>query len=181
MRTLRLYLVGTVMGALLCGLGVAVVAQDEEQTATHVTGRVVSGEWSDAASATSEGRIQHMHGMEAVRQVEWSDPRLPPTMTGRMNLDAHWRESDAIMPWASTHRLDGADGAWTVTERGFMETDGSFALLVLTGEGAYEGLSAMLVEVVLEAYEGDDETIWEGYIFEGGLPPMPDPIEPPSE
>ena len=39
MRTLRLYLVGTVMGALLCGLGVAVVAQSEEvSTPTVVTG-----------------------------------------------------------------------------------------------------------------------------------------------
>jgi hypothetical protein len=155
MRTLRLSLVGVVTLALLGGLGGAAMAQEEEQTATHVTGRVVSG--------------------------EWSDPRLPPMMTGRMNLDAHWRETDAILPWASTHRLDGPDGAWTVTERGFMEADGAFALLVLTGEGAYEGLSAMLVEVVLEAYTGDDETILEGYIFEGGLPPLPDPIAPPAE
>ncbi len=67
------------------------------------------------------------------------------------------------------------------TERGFMEADGSFALLVLTGEGVYEGLSTMLVEVVPEAPEGDDEIIWEGYIFEGGLPPMPNPVEPSAE
>jgi hypothetical protein len=181
MRPMRMSLVGTVIIGLLGGLSVAMVAQDEEQTATHVTGRVISGEWGGATSETAEGSIQHMLDMQAVRQVEWSDPRLPPMMTSRMNLDAHWRESDAILPWASTHRLDGPDGAWTATERGFMEADGSFALLVLTGEGAYEGLSAMLVEVVLEAYTGDDETILEGYIFEGGLPPLPDSVEPPAK
>jgi hypothetical protein len=181
MRTLRAVLVGMVIIALLGGLSGAVLAQDEEQTATHVTGRVISGEWGGATSETAEGSIQHMLDMQAVRQVEWSVPRLPPTMTGRMNLDAHWRETDAILPWASTHRLDGPDGAWTVTERGFMEADGAFALLVLTGEGAYEGLSAMLVEVVSEEITGDSPTIWEGYIFEGGLPPLPDPVEPPAE
>ena len=177
MRTLRLSVAGTVVLMMLGNLSASVVAQDQEQTATHVTGRVISGEWGEATSETADGSVQHMYGMQAVREVEWSDPRLPSTMTSLMNLDAHWREADAILPWASTHRLDGPDGAWTVTERGFMEADGSFGLLVLTGEGAYDGLTAMLVDISLEAPEPDDETIWEGYIFEGGLPPMPDPIE----
>ena len=189
MRTLRLSLAGTVILALLGGLSGAVVAQEEEQTATHVTGKVISGEWDFPTSSRStvEGSIQHVLVMQAVRQFEWSDPRLPPMMTSRMATDAHWYESDAnpsaAVPWASTHRLDGPDGAWTATERGFMETDGfeSFVLLVLTGEGAYEGLGAMLVEGVSEAPDGDDDTIWEGYIFEGELPSMPDPIEPPAE
>ena len=47
MRTLRLSLVGTVILALLGGVGGAVTAQDPEAaTWTHVTGRTVEGEWN---------------------------------------------------------------------------------------------------------------------------------------
>ena len=113
-------------------------------------------------------------GMRVERQIEWSDPRLPSTMTTVMNFDSY----PNAMTWAQTHRLDGPDGAWTATERGFMDfSAGSSGLMVWTGEGAYEGLSALLVGVVTDT----GETLYEGFLFEGGLPPMPDPVEPTAE
>ena len=50
-------------------------------------------------------------------------------------------------------------------------------LLTLTGEGAYEGLSATLVRVV----DAGAINPCEGFIFESEPPPMSDPIEPPAE
>ena len=45
----------------------------------------------------------------------------------------------------------------------------------LIGEGAYEGLSAMIVNRNVSSTEE-----LEGFIFEGALPPIPDPIDPNS-
>ena len=53
-------------------------------------------------------------------------------------------------------------------------------MMLLSGEGAYEGLSAMLqrqYEVITTA----SRPVFEGYIFEGELPPMPEPLEPLAE
>jgi hypothetical protein len=179
MRTLRLSLAGAVILALLGGLSVAVVAQaDEEQapTATYVTGGEVSGSTS---------------GPYVAKEMDWSDPRLPSRMREDFNIDEHV----AIHPdglamagqMARTYRLDGPEGAWAGTGRvlGWMtqpisedeHSETWVELLTLTGEGAYEGLSATLVRVI---YEGDISP-YEGFIFEGGLPPMPDPVEPTSE
>ena len=54
-------------------------------------------------------------------------------------------------------------------------------MMRLTGEGAYTGLSAMFQR----RYEPDDTNfnnpVFEGYIFEHELTPMPDPVEPSAE
>ena len=48
-----------------------------------------------------------------------------------------------------------------------------FGFMGRTGEGGCAGLFAVL--------QGDDPTGLDGYIFEGQMPPMPDPPEPPAE
>ena len=101
------------------------------------------------------------------------------------NLDSHSGPPDYTQVWAETHRLDGPDGFWTGTARGFAMTPTRQpeGMLVLTGEGAYEGFSAMFVMEVVPPGPDEDEhhTLMTGYIIEGELPPMPLLIEPPAE
>ena len=79
-------------------------------------------------------------------------------------------------------RLEGDDGVWTGVEYGLGEETPEALILqprlmLLTGEGAYEGLSAML-QRQYEVITTGSNPVFEGYIFEGALPPMPEPLEP---
>ena len=84
-------------------------------------------------------------------------------------------------------RLEGPEGSWSGTGHSLAwtlvpesgeeasDTRTEVQMLVLDGEGEYEGLSATLTgtgDGVVPAYEG--------FIFENALT-MPDPIEPTSE
>ncbi len=180
MRTLRLSLAGTMILALLGGLGaapVAVTAQADESTATWVTGTSSTGEMSPPESVT-EGPPNLVRGMGFTSTVEWSDPRLPAAMTTIVNIDEHPREGlTSAATWAQVHRLDGPNGAWVGTGRGAVFPEGEVGLIFLTGEGAYEDLGAVLRVVPTE----DGEVRYEGFLYDTGLPPLPDPIEPPTQ
>ena len=178
MRTLRLFLAGTVILALLSGLGaapVAVMAQADESTATWVTGTSTIGEMREPETFI-DGEL--VRGMGFTSTVEWSDPRLPAAMTTIANIDEHPREGfTTATTRAQAARLDGPNGSWVGIGRGAVFPDGEVELLFLTGEGAYEGLGA-----VLRAIPNDDGDVsYEGYLYDTGLPPVPDPIEPPAE
>jgi hypothetical protein len=173
-------LAGMVILALVAGLGGAVVAQEEEEmlvTATRVTGTKVSQVWDDsqAAFTTDEHGVEGMRGMPIRETFEWSDERLPALKTGIWHNDAHWlSDSEAVLAWTGANRLDGPEGSWSGTATGFWEpmANSGFGLDIYVGEGPYEGLTAVFQCT---------GTTCDGYILESGLPPMPDPIEPPSE
>ena len=187
MRTLRLTRVSTLALAVLGGLTGSVVAQDDEDlviTATRVTGETT------ARREVFGGSYQFVDGVDQNREAvfedtfDWSDPRLPSVMQLTENLDIHYRGDDQnAWAWVGSIRLEDADGAWTGREYGMGEWIGDGLVLrprmmPLSGEGAYEGLSAMLQR----RWETDDPTYTasvDGYIFEGELPPMPD--APPTE
>jgi len=179
MRAMRTSLAGVAILGLLASLSLVAVAQVEESeapTATYVTGGEVSGSTS---------------GPYREKEMDWSDPRLPSRMLYDFNIDEHVAvhpDGPAIAgQMARTYRLDGPDGAWTGTGRvlgwgpkptSADEHEGTWIeLLTLTGEGAYEGLSATLVRVI----DAGDIAPYEGYIFEGELLPFPDPIKPTNE
>jgi len=193
MRALRLSLVGTVILTLFAGLGVGVAAQDEDETptSTYVTGNYIDS-FGTAPEFSELDGVERMR-MTSERVVEWSDPRLPSKMATKLDLDSrlgvHPDGPVSSGVRAYTYRLEGPTGAWTGTGRGF-STGGfefypteeswlfSTELVELTGEGDYEGLSAILV---LNTSWGDFVTAtytFEGYIFEGEPPPLPEPIEP---
>jgi hypothetical protein len=165
----------TIILALLGGLGaapVAVVAQPDELTATWVTGTS-----STMARRGPESMTEYsVRGLGTTSTVDWSDPRLPATMTTITNSDEHLLESGNAATWAQAYRLDGPDGVWVGTGRAVSFPDGAVWLLFLTGEGAYEGLGAAL----RVSPTGDGEFTYEGYIYDTGLPPVPDP-EPAAE
>ena len=192
MRTLRLPMVGVVTLALLGGLSVAVVAQDEGEapSATHVTGTQLSSSSMTAEPVEWEdGDVHYWRGVQTERTVEWSDPRLPSRFLKDANANWHVLGDGAVGAFAVAVRLVGEDGDWAGTEYALMAPESSVGLYVLTGSGAYEGLWAMLEGSLVVDADGNPVvdadnavmSIFDGYIFESELPRMPDPIAPHAE
>jgi hypothetical protein len=185
MRTLKLSPVGTVIFALLGGLTGAVVAQtgpaEEDSPVTAVSGTFVS-QVTDTSEQewTEEGGIAHARYYKFLETIEWSDPRLPSNNHVVLNFDMYDGELRE-MPYAGTDLLVGEDGYWTGTFTGFCDQQAHcYGMDMLTGHGAYEGLFATLRAFPPEDAANARETRWEGLIYEGEMPPMPDYPEPPS-
>jgi hypothetical protein len=184
MRTMRLALVGLVIPGLLAGLCMAVAAQEDEQeppTATYVTGVAISTPEGDTSTPEADSQVSG--------EMDWSDPRLPSRMLARFNAEGaqgiHPDGYGVTVRINGAVRLEGPEGSWSgtfhslawtlVPESGGVSQDTRTELLVLHGEGDYEGLSATLTGT------GDGVVpAFEGFIFENALA-MPDPIEPTSE
>jgi hypothetical protein len=177
----------------LLGLGSVAVGQDEEGRvlADHVIGTVTSTRTVSPAAYTVSDDYAHNTGYGAVYEfaIDWSDPRLPSLMRSTENWDFYSASDRGVLPILGNVRLESPDGVWTGMDYGLMEElaegqDGypQTRLMLLSGEGAYEGLSAVLER----KYEKDapavsDSPTFEGYILEGGLPPAPEAPEPFTE
>ncbi len=74
--------------------------------------------------------------------------------------------------------LEGADGSWRGTGRAVEDADDRFSQYALVGEGAYEGLYALIRGTPGMDTHGPWDHSYEGYIFEGELPLFPDSVEP---
>lgn len=185
MRTMRLSLVGVVTLVLLAGVtGIASAQAAEEPTWAHVTGQD-TGEWVElepAGPSSWDGSVEYQGVSRFIMPMEWSDPRLGEAMDIREQAVVHTGDpaswEDDMYVFSRAVRLDGPDGSWAGTARGVAGADGTTQLhYALTGEGAYEGLSAMFAQ----DNSGWPTVRFDGWIFEGDLPPMPDPVEPPAE
>jgi hypothetical protein len=110
---------------------------------------------------------------ETHERFKWSDPLLPPEVTTR-------RTTGALTPTmgltTGSLLLEGPEGYWsgTLTARTLLGVE--VGTWVLTGHGVYEGLSALLTTT-----EDTSEVSVEGFIFPGLFPPVPEPLEPPTE
>jgi len=175
MRTLRLSLVGTVILVLLGGLGGAVVAQDEPadpMAPAAVTGTVGSGPDISPGSETYFAGKYRTEGMQGILYYEASDPRLSGEVTLTGNMDDY--RSESIYVGAGTRVLVNDDGRWLGTDTGLGLPDGmaDMEFMVMHGEDAYEGLTAIIVE----DWSGEPPT------FVGAIVPgMPRFPEPPAE
>jgi hypothetical protein len=123
--------------------------------------------------------------------MQWSDPRLPSRMTFRHDQEggpaSHPDGAAMAMQMATAVRLEGRHGAWVGTDWVLAWMSGPepeeilaeewIELLILDGEGAYEGLSATFTSRGL----GGEPGPYEGFIFESDLPDWPDPIQPSAE
>ena len=176
MRTLRMSLAGTVILALLGG-GTA-LAQSEDTAPTEPTGVVInradetlveqgsSTQRSGDAFSTIEG---------VVMSWTWdaSDPRLSGTATYTFNSHGYSGPLNALLD-AIVVTVVNDGGSWAGTGQGIGSMEyGAMQMLMLTGEGGYEGLTAFLTEDI----KNEMGTI-RGVIVAGGLPPYP---EPPAE
>ena len=109
--------------------------------------------------------------------VEWSGPRLPARQW--MTLGYHSISErtegldDGAMTTVTTHLLEDETGRWTGQGRVMFDADERFSFYTLTGEGAYEGLYALLHGVPDAERDGPWDSVFEGFIFEGELPSFP--------
>jgi hypothetical protein len=164
----------------------AATDQGDEARATYVTGTFSGNRTIHVAtysSMTNPSPPYTSSGGVYERDVVWSDPRLPSLM----RISEEWAaypvdgsdDVGAAISMAQNIRLEGPDGAWTGTAYGLLEETKPVerypqtVLVTLVGEGAYEGLSAMLRTTYDEPPAGGDTLDWDGYIFEGRLAPMP--------
>jgi len=177
-------LAGTVILALLGGLGGAVLAQDMETPASDgphpVSGslRADTGCFQGSTLVVEEGRTQQ-RGYGCHDAIEMDDARLSGTLWHVWNRDfigerQYGREGEVL---TGTVELVNDDGSWVGTMRGYYTMDPRTAHwhLELTGTGAHDGFSALLYT------KGLDTMDVEGFVFPGVLPEYPDPVVVPTE
>lgn len=186
MRTLRLLVTGTSILVLITGVTGIALAQDPKATnLTHVTGETnmddIRVETEPYGATVSDDSVEYQGEWIYTLPMEWSDSRLGETMrvrehAMRLNGDPDDAEDDMFVHVRAV-RLDAPDGAWVGSALGATNPQRSLTLYELTGEGAYEGLSALFGQ------ENSESPVqrFDGWIFEGDLPPMPEPVEPLAE
>jgi hypothetical protein len=162
----------------------------EEAHATYVTGTRTGNRTVHVAkhsNITNPSPPYTSTGGVYETDVAWSDPRLPSLMRIAENwafYPAEGREGfGGAMQYLQQIRLDGPDGSWTgpgyaLVEETPDEHYPQTVLMILEGEGAYEGLSAMLKATYDEPPAAGEIPSWDGYIFTGALTAMPEPPEP---
>jgi len=150
---------------------------------THVTGTLLNERFDDTEEESSvDDGIGRVRGLKSIRTIWWSDPRLPAEWVTVLNVDQYQIGVTKEVAWAGTSRLERPAGYWTGTAVGYFDQDGNaFGQDVLIGHGPYEGLFAIINARGWADLEREHESGFEGLIFEGQLPPMPEPVEPAAE
>ena len=186
MRTLSTSLAATVILASLGGLGGAVVAQDDgasDPGYTLVSGTTTAEQWhADAEQSWEEDGVLYSRGTVGEWTVAWSDPRLPSKMWHRIDYEGYATDEPdgGVTPYATSVLLRDDQGSWVGTGRG-VGSDEGFVQMVLVGEGAYDGLYAIIDRHDSVLANEHPMRQFAGFIFEGELTPMPDPVEPATE
>lgn len=142
MRTLRLSVAATATLTLLVGLGGAVLAQADHSTAgVWVTQEEEQDCWNGdpADSAEQPNGDYQVHGIPVGCDFTFSDPRVSGAWTWELNEDCF--ADGGCINWGPMH-VAGPDGAWSGWYTGMEKPDGDNRFhIVLTGTGAYEGLT----------------------------------------
>jgi len=199
MRTLRLSFAGMAILALVGSLPVAVLAQSDGNVDVQppmqfsgtltcsddhqpgLTKPVRLGPYGDGSLIRRETRGSVMRPIVE----EMSDPRLDGTYTLYGNTDEYTYPGmeDGGYPLLATVlvRIENDAGAWQGSGAEPYLPDipqPEWAIAVLTGEGAYEGFTAVMGNTYV-----DEPCGWEvqGLIFQGEMPPVPSPSDPTTE
>jgi len=204
MRTLRMALVGLVIPGLFVGLSMAVAAQEDEdravQSPTEFSGRLsCSDDWQEGT--TSNVVLGPMGDGVLVRREtrggffrpvvdEMSDPRFEGTWSAYLDTDEYVYPGDAQdhpVLMAGMQRIENEEGAWQGSAPDAYVPDGpttTWGVMTLTGERAYEGLTAVqwtnVVDDVCSCVDlSADPCAWDirGLVFEGEMPPVPSVTE----
>jgi hypothetical protein len=146
---------------------------------------MATGSWGYSASTGDpgheEGPVDGVlvgRGYVEHQEIAWSDPRLPPTHWIRMDYAIHGTDEPVAMTVTTSHLLVGQEGSWRGTGRAVEADEGRYSTYELLGEGAYEGLYALLRGTPGADAHGPWDLSYEGLIFEGELPAFPEPAEP---
>jgi hypothetical protein len=85
---------------------------------------------------------------------------------------------DGVMTVQTSHLLTDSVGTWRGTGRAFETEDDRYSYYELVGEGAYDGLHALLRGTPGQDAHGPWDVEYDGWIFEGALTEFPEPAEP---
>ncbi len=194
MRWLATMMAGAMAVVLLAIQPMVGSAEEEGSTPfAPVTGAVVGQTGYTSGGGTRDGGAQQgLHieweedgvaygqGIIIEQQVDWSDPRLPTTHWVWLDYTAFGTDDpeSGVMTVRTSHLLDGADGNWRGTGRAFETEDDRYSYYELAGDGAYAGLHAFLRGAPGRDAHGPWDWSYEGWIFEGEPPALPEPPEP---
>ena len=116
--------------------------------------------------------VERRRGFTWAGTITATDPRFSGTHYYSFDADGYTLASGAEGPlaYAEGHRIENAEGAWQGAATGATLPDGTTAAspVVLTGEGAYEGLAAVLFGIENSCYVG-----LRGLVMEFPEPPVP--------
>ena len=170
MRGTKSITISVLAVSLLAGSVVGVAAQDDSMAPAAVTGTVSSGEQLSGGSKLWEDGAIRGDGAAWSHEFEASDPRLSGTRIATYAYDLYERQEMMVVD--GTVVIENEDGRWVgpASQLGGAIL-GETSTMVLSGEDAYEGLTAYVV--VDEAGR-----TFSAAIFPGA---MPDHIQAPVE
>ena len=174
MYPLRLPVTIVVTLTLLGGLSGVVVAGDEDARASEVNGRNIGYRIFESGTETHEDGRTLQRGYGSYDTIELDDARLSGTLYHVWNRD--YMLGGQVL--TGTVELVNDGGSWVGTMRGYkLGGTRHYWQMQLTGTGAYDGLSALLV------FRGVDDIRQEveGFVFPGALPDYPEPVVVPTE
>jgi hypothetical protein len=187
-RAIKTSIISILAIGLLAGSAVGVAAQEEEadpMAAAKVTGTI--GEGGDLTQEPTENVVDgvlEVRGvvLEGDWPIEMDDPRVTGSISVAINEDVHKvSDFEDVVARTLELRIENEAGSWTGQGAGVVHGGATIPqdealnldTHLLTGAGAYEGLSAYLIVDVTE----DPMTV-EGVIFAGEMPPFPElPVE----
>lgn len=115
-------------------------------------------------------KIDQRRGFTWQGTITATDPRFSGTHYYSFDSNVYTLASGvSYTSWAEGHRIENEGGVWQGTNFGLNLPDGSHGGLArLTGEGGYQGLTALLITV-----DGDCFFSFEGIVIEVPDPPVP--------
>ena len=194
MRAIRTTTISILAIGLLAGSAVGVAAQDEDAADMPTGAESFFGTFAVDWEPTTWGTETIVDGVDQSRGyvnsqglLETTDPRLTGSVVRASNADAHWVDGrdENVVPWAVVWRIENENGSWT--GQGY-ELQGSgedsqwdwddqphhVTVLMLTGEGDYEGMSAHLTVDWSTISEDFSLVEVRGGVFPGEPPPFPE-------
>jgi len=116
--------------------------------------------------------VMRQRGFTWNGEITATDPRFTGTHYFSYDSNTYTLASGAAGPEAigEGHRIEGADGAWQGGNVGVLLQDGTSAIgaAILTGEGAYAGLTAVLFKA-----EGSCFFNFRGFVIDVPAVPVP--------
>jgi hypothetical protein len=177
-----------IAGALVFGIGgVMLIAQPFDQQGRNVLGAAAPASLVEVSGSGTggpcpvEGTISEGESVRTTRggycNPVWnmSDPRLDGTVTWATNYDDFLLDDSGLSVSVLGISIVNEEGAWRMMPEVRFETPDVVpgavpAQFVLVGEGAYEGLYAVLASTDL----GDTNGTLQGFIVQGEIPPAPE-------
>jgi hypothetical protein len=176
MSVLRLLATATVVLVLMLGMVVSVTAQEEAlpdpMAPAFVTGSISAGTVTAVTPGYVEG-IEETRGAEASGlTVVSSDPRLAGSFSSTGNWDGYCTSAcpgrGIFQVRSAIIEIRGEAGSWRGPTTALASEEVDIDTMLLTGEGAYGGLSAYL-----GVDWSSEPTAFQGAIFPREMPPTP--------